>query len=229
MERECGIFVGNSRSGTHALHAWIIDQQIEDWTLTKARLSCESLGPRMKKHTLLAFESQPLEEVETYIQYFAQNDIELKFVFILLRDPFNWLASYLEFMRKYRGKRSLKKKRWRVDFQIELWKEYARQFSEPRIPKTICVSYNSWFTSEEYRRTISDKIGNRFSEATVKIPGKSRSSFEDEEEDASQRAVLDRWSSRKQHKCRKIVSDPELLSLCKDISGATDAYRQYSK
>jgi glycosyltransferase involved in cell wall biosynthesis len=67
---------------------------------------------------------------------------------LLLRDPYNWMASYIK-----SGFRVVRRNA--ID---TLWLEYFEEFRNP--PEgTICVNYNHFVSSESYRDSLAEKIG----------------------------------------------------------------------
>ena len=68
---------------------------------------------------------------------------------IILRDPFNNVAS------------GIKHERANADSVMWLWNLYVNEFLEITnfLGDKIPISFNGWFSSEEYRKSISDKIG----------------------------------------------------------------------
>jgi hypothetical protein len=74
---------------------------------------------------------------------------------LILRDPFNWLASRLKI-----GFRDVKGPRVRT--MIDLWLEYAREFlgETTLVPRpTVFVNYNRWFSDLQYRGQLAEELG----------------------------------------------------------------------
>lgn len=95
---------------------------------------------------------------------------------IILRDPFNFFASRLAKLEKLTGVKDLA----RVKAE---WKRMAGLFLEDierPMPDRVCVRFNSWFADQSYRRTLSDKIGGTFSDASLQTvhPAGGGSSFD---------------------------------------------------
>lgn len=108
---------------------------------------------------------------------------------LLLRDPFNWAASYM------------KKSQHPDDTSVwpHLWKEYAKEYigATNYLPDAIKVNYNNWFVDQSYRRQLSVQLGLNFTDKALEVVtshGKG-SSFELTKFDrrAQQMQVLERW------------------------------------
>lgn len=80
---------------------------------------------------------------------------------IILRDPYNMLASRIAFVNK---NKDLQKKHFTKFITPEdimiLWKEYAREFLNitNNVPNKICINYNKLVTDQQYKREIYHKL-----------------------------------------------------------------------
>lgn len=74
---------------------------------------------------------------------------------IILRDPYNWIASRIKLKQKIQD--------ISVDNQIiDLWKQYAREFlGETNIlgEQKVCVNYNKFIIDQNYQKEICDMLG----------------------------------------------------------------------
>jgi len=79
---------------------------------------------------------------------------------LLLRDPINLFASKASMTKDQRPKLQ----RDRTAFQL-CWISHAMEYLDLTsfLPRKICVDYNSWCASEEYRRAIAEKLGLEYS------------------------------------------------------------------
>jgi len=81
----------------------------------------------------------------------------------------------------------------------QLWKTYAQEFLgiTNYLENKICINFNQWFLSEEYRKTISGKFGFEFDDTLKNIISTvgSGSSFDKFNfiENANEMKVLERW------------------------------------
>lgn len=120
--------------------------------------------------------------------------INLK-ILILLRDPYNMLASIY---KSYSG---------RVQEYMDLWKKYAKFIlSKPHGYKVII--YDKFYKSREYRKDIFDFLGLEYSELHInEKPGWAKSSF------SSKSTSLDNEYNRYFH----YMDDPEFSYILKDL------------
>jgi hypothetical protein len=189
----------------------------------------EITGKLSKKGTLLYnYEDQSFAEVldsnlemnrEKWIGRSKNtNDI------LILRDPFNLLASKLKWA--YGDKKALSLDSFpRI---IEIWKEQAREFlgETNYLRNKILINYNFWFTSKEYRLNLAEKLGLGFDDKGVHEIAKwgpttwKNASFDGLKFDgnATKMKVLDRWKNFQDDEFfRKLISDEELLVLSERI------------
>ncbi len=111
---------------------------------------------------------------------------------LILRDPFNLFASRLK-----QGFVPTKDQRLSM---VEMWLEYAKEFvgeSHYLQRNLVCINYNQWFQSQDYRRKLASQIGVPFSDAgltTVSDIG-GGSSFDGTNLDGKARSmdVTNRW------------------------------------
>ena len=81
----------------------------------------------------------------------------------------------------------------------QLWKAYAQEFLgiTNYLENKICINFNQWFLSEEYRKKISEKFGFQFDDTLKNIISTvgSGSSFDKFNfvENANEMKVLERW------------------------------------
>jgi hypothetical protein len=148
---------------------------------------------------------------------------------IILRDPFNLLASRLK-------KWPFEKLETFHQNVIHLWKHYAREFAglTSLIPNAVQVSYNEWFQSEAYRRRLSARLGLKFTDAGLnQMPGMGNgSSFQgfDCRHVAQRMKVLDRWNAFLDDDVYLKAFDDEVFDLSAILFPAvTEAVRQKIK
>lgn len=77
---------------------------------------------------------------------------------IVLRDPYNWLASAMAMNKKY--------SKIYAPLDIDLWIEHAKYFvSENESPNLILIKYNQWIVDVEYRKEILLKMGLKYDDS----------------------------------------------------------------
>ena len=103
-----------------------------------------------------------------------------KYIFIILRDPFNWFASYFgnrEIVRRnsYYGDVEKEKK-----YLIDMWMLYAKNFFIGFNEDSFWfpVNYNLLCKSEEYRKSISKYIDEPFIDEGINIMYSTPSTFD---------------------------------------------------
>ncbi|MEL6231801.1 MAG: hypothetical protein AAFR24_17985 [Cyanobacteria bacterium J06627_3] len=110
---------------------------------------------------------------------------------LLLRDPFNWAASYMQKSQHPSD----------VDVWPDMWKEYAKEFLGVTnyLPGKVSINYNQWFIDQAYRQTISQSLGLTFTDQTLNVVTSHAggSSFDKTtfNRSAQAMAVMDRWQS----------------------------------
>lgn len=112
------------------------------------------------------------------------------FNLLLLRDPYNWVASRI-FSEAKKGHRfSLGE----VRNLLWMWKCYAMEFARltGHFRDLVPINFDSWFAIKEYRKNLCSILGLHDSEAGLHIQGGS-SSFESAAVDARDLGVMTRW------------------------------------
>ena len=138
---------------------------------------------------LILFQSQCLQHLQAHEPLVA--GVEAKDVrrILLLRDPFNWAASY---MKKSQDPND-------VNIWPGLWKMYAKEFLgiTNYLPGKVSINYNRWFVDQAYRQQISTQLGLAFTDQTLNVVSHHAggSSFDQTNFDrgAQQMAVAERW------------------------------------
>jgi hypothetical protein len=142
-------------------------------------------------------------------------------VVLLLRDPFNTLASRLAMARRYHPESSCGEI-WNSTNRCfpTLWKQYAREFVEPHyLPHAVRVNFNRWYASVDYRREISQRLGWSFDDRGFASRDGWRfsqgSSFG--ETDPQHLNLLDRWQHFRDDQCFRRCFDDETRRLSQAI------------
>jgi len=214
--------VGLRRSGNHAVIGWILAQhpgralflnealpgvsphrtrqRLWQWQRPRQPGAAGLLLYSYEDQSLLAVDFPRTPHRERYAgPARARRDL------LLLRDPFNFIASRL---------------RWEVDdtervrAAVGLWKTYAREFVGDTnvLPFKVPVSFNAWTSDPAYRARLADRLGIPCTDAGLDrvAPHGGGSSFDGRAFDgrATAMAVHDRW--------RGFTDDPTFLELTDD-------------
>jgi hypothetical protein len=137
---------------------------------------------------------------------------------VILRDPFNWMASLRAIPHLWNGDESA------FDEQVDLWTKYARTFFVERPDLARGVNFNEWFSSEDYRRELTGYLEEPFSDLGLNwingpAQGGQGSSFNFAEYDgrAQEMDILGRWKALDDACRRKFDDKPELRELSSKI------------
>lgn len=219
MRDKIYIILGMKRSGHHALVYWIGENIINCSHYNDYRISKEHkkfFSKSNKESNRTKFGTGGNNNVIINIEDFDPkwfNVCNFKeilpipkykkcYILLIIRDPFNWLASS---MKMGGGPRR------RIANRIKMYKDYFRYISEEKIhPENLfIVSYNEWFSDPEYRANLAlhldlpscDKGVNKVS------PRGGGSSFDKMKlrNKAQSMKVLERWKEMK--------SDPEYIKM----------------
>ena len=240
--------VGLKRTGNHAIINWLRQQHSgKVWHLNnivagknpyhwlyshypKEALKQEALGNFTVKDCLIySYEDYSLERVtdpkfeNLHDLYLGKSSI--RYDLILLRDPFNLMASRLK-----KNYIAVKDPNYTV---THLWIDYAKEFiGETNYLNNykICINYNRWFVDVEYRKELASALVMDFSDKgieRVKSEG-GGSSFDGEKLNgkASQMDVLNRYKVFEDDpEYQKLVDNEELIQYSRKIFGDFRAKR----
>lgn len=138
------------------------------------------------------------------------NDVESTYL-VVLRDPFNTMASYLQSSQQVRRD------------VVNLWKRLALEFLEEGIIENkICINYNKWVLDKEYRMYLCDILDLYFTDIGLRrVPPQGRgSSYEGTLCDgaAGNMQVFRRWEKHVDDpRYKTLLCDVELLELSEAI------------
>ncbi len=241
--------VGLKRSGNHAIINWI-RKQFPEYILFLNNIPCgtnpyrslsqhyhtehlkqQALGNFTYKECLIySHEDYSLEQVvnpefeNNHDLYIGKSAI--RYDLIILRDPFNMVASRLNSQKQ--GITSFARVKAANKTYIDLWIEYAREYlGETNYLENnkLCINYNQWFLSQDYRREIADKLQIDFTDRgidEVKSQG-GGSSFDGRNLDgqAMQMDVMNRWVQLADNPIyRQLLDNEELLRYSQRIFGS---------
>ncbi len=147
---------------------------------------------------------------------------------LLLRDPFNTLASQAAMGRWPTGETPPELAGW-----MALWKAHAREFIRIRDAGgqgEVAVSYNAWLTDGTYRDTVAEALGlpDRTDAALPQVPAQGGGSSFDGQGAGAEHMTDDRhfkrWEVYRDVPWFKAVfkDDPELVALSEQIFGHID-------
>ncbi|MCV0439708.1 MAG: hypothetical protein K5880_13865 [Hydrogenophaga sp.] len=137
---------------------------------------------------------------------------------IILRDPYNWAASWWHSTQWLGAKiRESRFEQW-----VAIWKEHAIECLAEE-SKFIPVSYNAWFTSSEYRTRVAAKLNLSTEDKRVNTV-RSGSSWDGKQFDgrAQDMRVLCRWENMRDDPAwQKVALDPEIQRLAEKLFDLT--------
>lgn len=190
--------VGLQRCGQHAVIHWILAQargrrcflndaalhtnpfvtfspgEIETRGYWRFDLAGEAAG-RLSRKDWLIYNYEDAHPLEPFGGAFPrQRDAfvgtsERRLVMLILRDPFNFFASRLQWGRSDSAgwsRRPLRDAESR-DYLVALWKAHAREYlgDTRHLPdEAVPVSYNRWCADRDYRRALAGRLGVPFTD-----------------------------------------------------------------
>ena len=184
----------------------------------------EAIGDFVKKDCLLySYEDRDLDKLTVYLtekrhDLFFGKSTE-KYDLILLRDPFNMLASRIKC-------NFLPMKFWNQTI-IDLWISSAKEYlGETQYLKNnkIVVNYNLWATDADYRKQLSSKLKLEFNDTGINdvtdFGGGSSFDYTKFRKQANEMKFLDRWKNFSDDMSyRKLLDNDELREYSKRIFG----------
>lgn len=103
--------------------------------------------------------------LDRYDPAILNNHLRISYHVLILRDPFNWMASRMKARRSGRGfigsfncNRPCKK--LSDAGAMDIWVQHAREFlgHASRLPNKICISFNRWYVDYSYRRRLAEQM-----------------------------------------------------------------------
>ena len=231
--------LGLRRTGNHAIINWILSQAkgivsfANDLTLMQRPETANLRETRLnrlggKKYICHSYEDFFVHEVfdenvTFHDDYFGKSS--KVFNILILRDPYNLFASQL-YWKKWRGEKFRNDPEHRK-LLVEQWKCIAREFlNETNFIKEnkVCINYNLWVTSRDYRKGLARKLELTFSDkGRNKVSRYGSGSSVDQQYKTGKGTtmrVLERWTLVKDEPVfRQILQDSELIELSKRIFG----------
>ena len=222
-------FIGLRRSGNHALINWIKAQERDCYFLNTI---IAGMSPFRQKHLhfpnkgfrneawgkfnpkecfLYSYEDQSLVQI-TKPEYEKKHDLYMgktktRYDVLLLRDPFNLMASRLR-----KGYLDVKSRGVSL---VDMWIEYAREFvgdTQYLTNNKVVINYNKWFSDFSYRQEIAQSLDIEFSDAGINYVSSYGGGSSFEAQDLSGKAqemkVLRRWEA--------FADNPDFIALLRN-------------
>jgi hypothetical protein len=239
--------VGLQRSGNHAITNWILKQlpgvglffnnvlpespfeeSVLEWSNDTDTTNFDFV--------IYSFEDRSLHAVSSprvYPSYIPDNTpaVEQRIDIIILRDPFNLMAS-----RFNHGRTNALKSSYPTGLTVpELWVMYAREFigetnflREHKIP----INYNLWCVSKEYRKKLAVLLGLEFSDTgfndVTNFGGGSSFDGTGMNSQASQMSTAERWLLFRDDKSyATLFRDKAILDLSNEIFDLSTELRNF--
>jgi hypothetical protein len=127
---------------------------------------------------------------------------------VILREPRNWLASkYRLFPDNLFSNGKITNRTIHIRKEMELWKKHAQS-------DVYTILFDEWFQNKEYRKSICNHFGLKFSDKGLNdVYGHGKSGFDDFYYDgkAQHMNILNRW---KHYEIQiKSMIDPEMIEI----------------
>jgi hypothetical protein len=182
-----------------------------------ARFDVKSIRSAHKDLLVLSYEDVFLNDPRVHrflpnaTRYIGESRRQLRV--LLLRDPYNHLASLLKHDESYKSATH-----FTSQLYAEMWKHYARAFSNgsPLLEgESICINFNRWCESSEYRRELAGLIGFPTDGDTFNVVSSvgGGSSFQGVIADARDLEVGERWRAYKDNPLYRRLFDDEIVEL----------------
>ncbi len=141
---------------------------------------------------------------------------------LVVRDPFNWLASWMKSVRGWRGRDM---KAFRNDVRKYKLHAYEAMGLTDQLPDAKVVLYDKWFQDAEYRRELAERLGMPTSEnGLLRVATEGGGSTFDGhkfEGRAQEMKVLTRWEHLKNDKEYCDLLDAEMKDIAEKLFGVT--------
>jgi hypothetical protein len=216
---------GIQRGGNHAVINWILSHfkssifynccHIQEEKVFIHEQDLVTNGESPYEVALASFEDMP-DRIEE-----ASRLLKSPQKILIIRDFYNTYASRFEKRRSVRSSYWLVQK-WSLYDDTTMWKRLAKKFIED--DDSIKINYNMWFSSKEYRRSISTNFGQFSDESMQRVlhfGGGSSFDYRNYDGKASEMRVLKRWIKYYNDKeyAIKIIKDEEAREMNRQIFG----------
>lgn len=213
--------LGMPRSGTHAVMNWLAYRLGKTGCYIEEKQKCDYEIPpsgssdlpafsngvdavssdHPKDFLIHGFEWRPCNSVfNPHLEHLfrpGMGGFKRKLNVLVLRDPYN-LAASMRNKRTDNAWRPLNAQRKAMSM-LRMWTDHAVWFLEHKDdPDCLCINYNEWFVSEEYRQSICEKADVDYDERGLDDVSSyaAGSSFDGTTKRGREMAVLDRWQTQ---------------------------------
>jgi hypothetical protein len=188
------------------------------------KLTASTIALLDKDFLLYSYENYSLQRIlEGQVEKFHDRELGRslnRFDILILRDPFNMVASMINKSDKSRKKDQ--QQSLIIKARLDLWKEYAREFlglTNQLLNTKIVISFNKWVVDREYRKSLAQKLGLAFNDYSMSsVAGQSSFDGRNFNGQAAKMKVLERWKEFETDEFyNDVFRDKEINSLAKEI------------
>jgi hypothetical protein len=176
---------GLSRSGIHGITYWLIGHCTSSDLFRKIQF--QNKNENIEKPNVFFTKENHILSYDNYPKG-IENNIDLKNI-LIIRDPYNYFSSVFKKgyiipiikkinnelnlepeLKKFFSEKVMKNPdKFKFEILKQLWKMYAYEaLNETNfLFNKIVIKYNTWFENEEYRKSISQKLGWKYSEKNL--------------------------------------------------------------
>jgi hypothetical protein len=230
--KEIRIYKGTGRIDCRGINYWdfkrkyfffeknpFFNQEIVTYSKNDKRFNGQKLKQYPKEAVIVSFEDKDIAQFSELMNRHHEEWVgKSKEVFsiVILRDPFNLLAS----IYKKWGKENLK------DI-ASLWVEYAKTYLNYQASTDHCllgINYNQWLVDVNYRQAITERLQIPFDDSkkdrVANFAGGSSFDGLSYQQDGHKMDVLSRWQIfRDDPEYCDLFKNPQLLELSEKIFG----------
>lgn len=154
------------------------------------------------KNIILNFEHKSVNSYKSLISNWY--NLKEDFNILIIRDPFNWLASCMSKSDVFNNN---------IPLSIELWVNHAKECLNitNKLPNKVVVLYNKWIIDEEYRKSVINTLGLDFDDTYSIDTFKGSSSFN------GSKNYTERWVKYKDNKKYLSLINDEVKELSEKL------------
>lgn len=230
--KEIRIYKGTGRIDCKGINYWdfkkkyfffernpFFNKEIVTYSKNDQRFNGQKLKQHPKEAIIVSFEEKDIENfsdlMDRYHEQWVGKSQEV-FSIVILRDPFNVLASIYQ---KW-GKENLKN-------IAVLWEKYAQvylSYQKSADRYRLGINYNQWLTDVNYRQAITERLQIPFDDLKKELVANfaGGSSFDglSYQQEGQKMDVLNRWQTfREDPEYYSLFNNPQLLKLSEEIFG----------
>jgi hypothetical protein len=231
-KQELRIYKGTGRIDCKGINYWdfkrkyfffernpFFNQEIVTYSKNDKRFNSQKLKQHPKDALIISFEDKDIAQFSQLLEQFSEQWVGKSqeiFSIVILRDPFNLLAS----IYKKWGQENLKT-------VASLWEEYAQtylSYQENPDGHYLGINYNQWLTDVNYRQAITERLQIPFDDSKKDMVANfaGGSSFDglSYQQDGQKMNVLNRWQTfQEDSEYYNLFKNPQLLKLSEEIFG----------